>query len=586
MIYKLKFMKFPKLLKQTALFSLIFLFNNNLIAQDEECGFIHTPEAQRYYDSIKEDIKILENQFLDNPFASRSSTVLSNIPIKAHIIRATDGSGGLTTFDLDQALLAMNAIYVDAGIQFFLCDGINYINNDDYYDYETAEENALTSSNNINGVINIYFTNSIISSSSGGGLCGYAYFPGGPETILMANSCAINGSTLSHEMGHFFALPHTHGNSNVSGSTAELVDGSNCDTTGDSICDTPADPKLGNSTVNFSCQYTGITQDANGEFYAPNPQNLMSYSRKQCRRFFSPQQYARINAIYQISRNNLACPSFQADFLADFTESCEPNLTVNFTDTSVGATSWSWDVDGDDIIDYTTQNITHTYNSVGEYDVALTISNGIDDISKVKAEYINVGAQEISTTTITMNLTLDDWPAETSWEFRDGNDTVLYSGGPYIEGLDDFNTKTETFAISTNECYSFIINDSYGDGICCFSGAGFYELISSDNTLLATNGNFGFGAKENFFSGTLSTDKFSTASIVLYPNPSSSVVTITSQLLPDSYRIYNTLGQVLKQSQVKSDSDLNINIANLSKGMYFIKLTKDNASQVLSFIKN
>lgn len=579
-------MKFLKLIKQTALFILIFFFNNSVFTQNNECGFNYTSEVKKYYDSIKEEIKELENQFLNDRLASRSSTVLSTVPIKAHVIRTTVGSGGLSIAQLEQAITVMNSVYVDAGIQFYLCDGINYINNDDFYDYETSQEEDLTSINNINGVINIYFTNSIVSTSSGGGLCGYAYFPGGPETILMANSCATNGSTLSHEMGHFFALPHTHGNSNVTGSTEELVNGSNCESTGDFICDTPADPKLGNSSVNISCQYTGTTQDANAEFYQPNPLNIMSYSRKACRTFFSPQQYARINATYQISRSNLACPSFKADFLADFTESCETNLTVNFTDTSIGATSWSWDVNGDDIIDYTTQNVTHIYNSIGDYDVALTISNGADTISKVKTEYINIGAQEISTTTITMNLTLDDWPAETTWVFTDGNDTILYSGGPYIEGVDDFTVKTETFTISTNQCYSFIITDSYGDGICCFSGNGYYELMSSDNTLLAANGNYGFGAVDNFFSGILSIDKFNTESIKLFPNPSSSMITIKSQLLPDSYSIYNTLGQVLKQSQVKSDVDLNINIVSLSEGMYFIKLTQDNSIRVLSFIKN
>jgi PKD repeat protein len=579
-------MKFQKLIKQvTSLLLFVLIFNNTLFAQNIECGFNYTLETKKYYDSIKDEIKELENQFLDNNFAKRNSSILSTIPIKAHIVRATDGSGGLSSVELDDAISTMNSIYIDAGIEFFLCDGINYINNDDFYDYETDEENALTSVNNVNGTINIYFTNSIVSSSSGGGLCGYAYFPGGPETILMANSCATNGSTLSHEMGHFFALSHTHGNSNDIGSTEELVNGSNCESTGDFICDTPADPQLGTSNVDFNCQYTGFAQDINQDFYQPDPTNLMSYSRKICRSFFSPQQYARINAIYQVSRSNLGCPSFEADFVADLTESCEANLTVNFTDNSIGATSWNWDVDGDDVIDYTTQNVTHTYTNAGAYDVALTISNGSVNISKVKSQYIEVGAQEISTTTISLSLTLDDWPAETSWEFRDGNETVLYSGGPYIEGVDDFTVKTETFNISTNQCYSFVINDSYGDGICCFSGDGFYELRGSDDSLLATNGNFGFGNRDNFFNGTLSIDKFSTESISLYPNPSSSAITISTQSLPDSYTIYNTLGQVLKQSQVQTAVDLNINIGNFSDGMYFIKLTKSSSSQVLSFIK-
>ena len=92
-----------------------------------------------------------------------------------------------------------------------------------------------------------------------------------------------------------------------------------------------------------------------------------------------------------------------------------------------------------------------------------------------------------------MNLTLDDWPAETSWQFLDGNGTVLYSGGPYIEGVDDFTIKTEIFTVNSDECYSFVISDSYGDGICCASGNGFYELLDENSVVLSTGGNFNFG---------------------------------------------------------------------------------------------
>ncbi len=48
-------------------------------------------------------------------------------------------------------------------------------------------------------------------------------------------------------------------------------------------------------------------------------------------------------------------------------------LTVNFTDTSLGATSWSWDF-GDGTTS-TLQNPTHTYSTAGNYTVALYIEN-------------------------------------------------------------------------------------------------------------------------------------------------------------------------------------------------------------------
>jgi PKD repeat protein len=563
-----------------------FLTSHSVFAQIEECGFEMTPEAQRYYDSVKDQLKIYEQQFLNDMLSNRTSTVLNSVPIKAHIVRTTSGTGGLSETELSDALALMNSIYVDAGIEFFLCDGINYIDSDNYYDFETNEEAAMTSVNNINGVINIYFTNSIESSSSGNNVCGYAYYPGGPETVLMANSCALNGSTLSHELGHFFGLPHTHGNSNTPGSTEELVDGSNCEFTGDNICDTPADPQLSGSNVNAGCEYIGNALDANNDFYQPDPLNIMSYSRKACRTVFSPQQYARINSIYQLSRSDLACPGFSVDFVADDTQNCLPNFTVNLTDTSIGAVDWAWDVDGDDIIDYTTQNVTHTYDALGEYDVALTISDGTTTLNKVKAGFIVVGAQNINTTTIQMNLTLDDWPVETTWQFSEADGNILYSGGPYVEGTDDFTTITETFVINPDLCYTFEINDAFGDGICCSSGFGNYQLTADDNSVLVLGGDFEFSAEHNFFNAALNTETFDTEDLQLYPNPSSSIIHIKSPSLPDSYVLYNSLGQVIKEYDITSDSDLNINVESLYNGLYFIKLIKGNLSQVLSFVKN
>lgn len=567
------------------LFTFIILLNNSIYAQiDKECGFKYTPKMQHYYDSIKEDIKVLEREFMENKLSARGSSVTSSVPIKAHIVRNSNGLNGLTVTQLNSAIATMNSFYINAGLEFFLCEGINYIDNDDYFDFEKSEEDALTTAN-MSGVINIYFVNSI-TNDSGNGLCGYAYYPGGPETILMDNSCTLNGSTLSHEMGHFFSLRHTHGSSGDPGSTEELVDGSNCETTGDNICDTPADPRLSSSNVNFNCVYTGTTQDANGDFYQPNPLNIMSYARKICRTEFSPQQYARINATYQVTRSSMTCPSFSADFTADQTESCLNNLTVNFTDNSVGATSWSWDVNGDDVIDYTTQNFTHTYTDNGNYDVALTISNGSTTISKVKTEYIEVGYQEISTSTITLTLILDNYPAETSWQFIDSNGTVLYSSPTYTEGIDDFTMKTETFAINNNECYSFIINDSQGDGICCGEyGDGSYELKDENNTILASGGDFDSQAKENFRSNSLNVNKFNLDNISLFPNPTSSSITIKSAILPDTYIIYNALGQTLKKSTIVNENDLNINVEDFNDGMYFIKLSKGDSNQVLSFVK-
>ncbi|WP_135644173.1 PKD domain-containing protein, partial [Methanococcoides vulcani] len=62
-----------------------------------------------------------------------------------------------------------------------------------------------------------------------------------------------------------------------------------------------------------------------------------------------------------------------ADFTANVTEGISP-LTVAFTDISTDASTWSWDIDDNGTEDYSSQNIVHTYDTVGLYTVNLTVS--------------------------------------------------------------------------------------------------------------------------------------------------------------------------------------------------------------------
>ncbi|MDG5492991.1 T9SS type A sorting domain-containing protein [Psychroserpens sp. SPM9] len=569
--------------------SLLFIWGSMLFVSaqiEPQCGTVATPESEKYFKNLLPQIQQFEQEFYQRA-NFRSSSALSSVPIKAHILRDDSGSGGLTETQLNDAISVMNTYYANAYIEFFLCDGINYINSSEFFDFTTDEQDALTNPNNVDNVINIYFANTV-STTEGGGLCGYAYFPGGPEVILMANSCATNGSTLSHEMGHFFALSHTHGNTNGA-LTTELVDGSNCDTDGDFICDTPADPQLGFNNVSTACTYVGSATDANGDFFAPNELNIMSYSRKSCRTEFSEQQYARIYGVYQASRFDMACPSFNLRIASNFDRDCDPTLDVEFSDISFGATSWQWDVDGDDIIDYTTQNVSHTYTTSGQYDVALTASNGSNTITKVFENYIEVGSEAISTNEIVLTLTTDDWANETSWELKDSNDSVLYASPTYTSD-DDFQTFTYNFTVSTNECYTFEIADSYGDGICCFSGTGSYTLTTLEGNPIASGGDYSFGEVTYMSNAVLSVeDYFTDTNISVYPNPTKNTLNIqvsNSNDLPDSYTIYNVLGQHIMSKTIINESDLSIETKNFSEGVYYIKLEKGTVSNTIPFIKN
>jgi len=112
-----------------------------------------------------------------------------------------------------------------------------------------------------------------------------------------------------------------------------------------------------------------------------------------------------------------------ADFSGSPTSGTVP-LTVDFTDESSGATSWSWNF-GDGGTS-TAQNPSYTYNSQGTYTVTLTATNAYGSDIETKTDYITVNPPGAWTT-----ITYDDF--ETGWgTYTDGGgDCSRYTGGTY-----------------------------------------------------------------------------------------------------------------------------------------------------------
>ncbi|MEO9869258.1 T9SS type A sorting domain-containing protein [Ekhidna sp.] len=368
---------------------ILFIFSGFAYGQNLACG---TPEPSL---TQKQRLNQLVELEQSNDLVTLAASGVSEIAIIAHVIRQDDGTGGLSEEELQDALDNVNSFYLNANMSFFYLD-IRYIDDNKYYDFVTGDESELTSEYNYDGVINIYFANSV-SNGAGSFYCGYAYFPGGPDVILMNNGCTTNGSTLPHEIGHFFYLYHTHGTTNT-GTTDEVVirpgeesvgciepdctpAPSNCDTNGDQLCDTEADPNV-SGKVDGDCNYTDSEVDPNGDAFRPDPTNIMSYSTKPCRNLFTNGQYNRINSAYLNDRNYLLTDNVLAAFDVEDAEICEGEL-INFSDNSINAVSYSWTFEGGDPATSTEANPSVVYTTSGSYDVSLTVQDE-NDIANTK----------------------------------------------------------------------------------------------------------------------------------------------------------------------------------------------------------
>jgi hypothetical protein len=253
------------------------------LAQEQECATVLKPETMAI-------IRQWEAAGMYVLPAGAAGDVYV-LPITAHVVRHSDGTGGLSQARVDQAIADASDLWAQSNIQFCQYGPTRYVDDDAFYTgVEQDEEDVLRTIDVVPNTINMYFA----PSTRG---CGFSSFPADAiQGIVINNNCAgtpDNTSTTGHELGHYLDLYHTH----ETGFGVECVDGSNCGTTGDLLCDTPADPRL-TGLVNTSCTYVGT---ANGPCpgdppYDPNPHNIMSYSRKLCRTFFSTGQINRSRA--------------------------------------------------------------------------------------------------------------------------------------------------------------------------------------------------------------------------------------------------------------------------------------------------
>ena len=223
------------------------------------------------------------------------NTPVRNFKVKVHIVQDTNGYSRINDSLVISSIANLNESFREAHMQFSLLPVINKVQSNYVLNElrrEVQKENELTANIDVQGVINIY----IVRSNNA--LQGYTptlsehfeqYEEAGLDKIFIGSRAFANNATLQHELGHFFSLHHTYGDSPVEGSTLELPDGSNCRTTGDFICDTPADP---NGQLDCcTCEYLGTIHPSEKRFN-PRISNFMSYYKYCCRNAFTPGQLA------------------------------------------------------------------------------------------------------------------------------------------------------------------------------------------------------------------------------------------------------------------------------------------------------
>ena len=131
-------------------------------------------------------------------------------------------------------------------------------------------------------------------------------------------------------------------------------------------------------------------------------------------------------------------------------------------------------------------------------DVSTSLPNGVaDEIpgnDAINGTAFDVGGEEVNVVIVT-----DRWGSETTWTLYAGDGvTVVANGGPYTDqgAAGSYPQAVETFCLPVAffaNTYYFLVEDVFGDGMCCTYGTGSWSLTNAAGGVLLTDVFYGSG---------------------------------------------------------------------------------------------
>jgi len=251
--------------------------------------------------------------------------------------------------------------------------------------------------------------------------------------------------------------------------------------------------------------------------------------------------------------------NLDADFTASPLNICVGD-TIQFTDLTTGGvlTDWSWQFFGGTALDATVQNPLVYYTAPGDYSVQLTVGDALGQTTTSKSAYITVVAAPSA-------------PLLVGGPSPVCQDSVATYGCPNVN---------DVFFVWTLPADWF--GSSSTNNITATVGT------LSGNVSVATSNVCGLSASKSkavtVNDCSVGIEELDNSILNVYPNPASTTLNIAvdNKLLNNSIRVIDVLGNEVFTSSINSNIET-INISNLSKGMYFVKI--EGIDNPIKFIK-
>jgi hypothetical protein len=227
------------------------------------------------------------------------------------------------------------------------------------------------------------------------------------------------------------------------------------------------------------------------------------------------------------------------------------------------------------------------------FTATVTMPNGQTDEgannNSVSSTMTIVGSGEL----VQLNLNLDYYASEITWELTNDQGTALYTGGGYADGGTGTTLVTEQFCLAPG-CYTFTITDDFGDGMTSTNyPSGFYTITNTNNEVLAeltaANANFGLTHSDTLCltSAANINEYLLEQSLNVFPNPTNDFISVQLNGQITGLKIYSISGKLLRAIDESTESNVwTISLQDASEGAYILEIQTSDAVLRKTIIKN
>ncbi|MGI9527582.1 MAG: M43 family zinc metalloprotease [Weeksellaceae bacterium] len=162
----------------------------------------------------------------------------------------------------------------------------------------------------------------------------------------------------------------------------------------------------------------------------------------------------------------------------------------------------------------------------------------------------------------------DQKGAEIFWEIRDSNNEVIIKGGPYQNSNSD--VIIENINLTADNCYTFIIYDKAGNGLCC---GGYYILQTEGKEIVKEGSSYSHEDRTTF--NILSAGDIEDDDLKISPNPTDGIIFLRYRFKSDKQdvRVFNEIGQLMFKENLKNNQ---VDLSGLHPGVYVIQIEDGN----------